>query len=221
MRCSAVFGELGVSLPFSDAGNLRPVGAQSCRGLRGLAESGDDSRKLDNAKRQAGAYGPEETGVRPLLAQRSCGAAHPYIYDCRRLAVVSAAETMGAAALVGRNNLHDAGADGGRGAFPLFGPAHPGGSGCDSGVVEAGAPQWGMEPTGQSHARLGGLGGFQQLFPQRCSSTLVSHLGLVYNALGLYFLLRVFISGAEGIWSVAKFILILWSPWPLKWSWNG
>ncbi len=53
---------------------------------------------------------------------------------------------------------------------------------------------------------------FSSCFHKNISATLVSHLGLVYNALGIYFLLRVFIAGAEGVWSVAKIILILLVP---------
>jgi hypothetical protein len=53
-------------------------------------------------------------------------------------------------------------------------------------------------------------------FHKDVPSTLVSHLGLVYNALGLYFLLRVFIPGAEGVWSVARILLILLVPVALE-----
>jgi hypothetical protein len=53
-------------------------------------------------------------------------------------------------------------------------------------------------------------------FHKDVASTLVSHLGLAYNALGLYFLLRVFISGAEGVWSVARILLILLVPVALE-----
>jgi hypothetical protein len=57
---------------------------------------------------------------------------------------------------------------------------------------------------------------FSSCFHKDVSATLVSHLGLVYNALGIYFLLRIFVTGADGIWSVAKILLILLVPVALE-----
>ncbi len=47
-------------------------------------------------------------------------------------------------------------------------------------------------------------------------STLISHLGLAYDALGLYFLLRVFIEDEEGILHICKIVSILLVPIALE-----
>ena len=47
-------------------------------------------------------------------------------------------------------------------------------------------------------------------------STLVNRLGLVYDGLGLYFLLRVFIEGVDGVRLTAKIVLLLLAPVALE-----
>jgi hypothetical protein len=49
-------------------------------------------------------------------------------------------------------------------------------------------------------------------FHKSFSETLVAHLGLVYDALGLYFLLRIFIEDIQGLSKLGKIIIILLAP---------
>jgi len=53
-------------------------------------------------------------------------------------------------------------------------------------------------------------------FHEDIPATLVNHLGLVFDGLGFYFLLRVFISGSEGVWLAAKIVIILLVPVALE-----
>ena len=53
-------------------------------------------------------------------------------------------------------------------------------------------------------------------FHKDFSSALISHLGLTYDCLGLYFLLRVFVQDLEGVSKMAKVLIILLTPVALE-----
>jgi len=54
------------------------------------------------------------------------------------------------------------------------------------------------------------------LFHNDIAATLVSHLGLVYDSLGIYFLMRVFVEDMDGVLGLCKIVVILLIPVALE-----
>ena len=74
----------------------------------------------------------------------------------------------------------------------------------------------GWTPLDRIMVAWGIWGVFSSCFHKDFSSALVSRLGMVYDGLGLYFLLRVFIEGIDGIVKVCKIVIILLIPIALE-----